>query len=40
MFVEKRFESNCQKILRDFWEEHEDCEQLLKAWFHKAQKAE
>jgi len=29
-----------KKILRDFWEEHEDCEPLLKAWFREAQKAE
>jgi mRNA interferase HigB len=29
-----------KKILRDFWEKHEDCEQQLKAWFHEAQKAE
>ena len=29
-----------KKILRDFWEKHEDCEQQLKAWFREAQKAE
>ncbi len=28
-----------KKILRDFWEKHEDCEQQLKAWFREAQKA-
>ena len=29
-----------KKILRNFWEKHEDCEQQLKAWFREAQKAE
>ncbi|MBC7525035.1 MAG: type II toxin-antitoxin system HigB family toxin [Flavobacterium sp.] len=29
-----------KKILRGFWEKHEDCEQLLKAWFREAEKAE
>lgn len=29
-----------KKILRDFWEKHQDCEQQLKAWFREAQKAE
>lgn len=29
-----------KKILRDFWEKHEDCEQQLKSWFREAQKAE
>ena len=29
-----------KKILRDFWEKHEDCEQQLKSWFAEAQKAE
>ena len=29
-----------KKILRDFWEKHEDCEQQLKAWFSEALKAE
>jgi mRNA interferase HigB len=29
-----------KKILRDFWENHEDCEQQLKAWFREAEKAE
>lgn len=29
-----------KKVLRDFWEKHEDCEQQLKAWFREAQKAE
>lgn len=28
-----------KKILRDFWEVHEDCEQQLKSWFREAQKA-
>ena len=29
-----------KKILREFWEKHEDREQQLKAWFHEAEKAE
>ena len=29
-----------KKILRDFWEKHEDCEQQLKSWFRETQKAE
>ena len=29
-----------KKILREFWEKHEDCEQQLKAWFREAEKAE
>lgn len=29
-----------KKILRDFWQKHEDCEQQLKSWFREAQKAE
>lgn len=29
-----------KKILRDFWEKHEDCKQQLKAWFREAEKAE
>jgi len=29
-----------KKILRDFWEKHNDCEQQLKAWFQEASKAE
>jgi mRNA interferase HigB len=29
-----------KKILRDFWEKHEDCEQQLKAWFRETEKAE
>jgi mRNA interferase HigB len=29
-----------KKILRDFWENHSDCEQPLKSWFREAQKAE
>jgi mRNA interferase HigB len=28
-----------KKILKDFWEKHEDCEQQLKAWFREADKA-
>ena len=28
-----------KKILRDFWEKHEDCEQQLKSWYREAQKA-
>jgi mRNA interferase HigB len=27
-------------MLRDFWENHADCEQQLKSWFREAQKAE
>ena len=29
-----------KKILRDFWEEHSDCEQQLKSWFRETSKAE
>ena len=29
-----------KKILREFWERHNDCEQQLKAWFQEASKAE
>ncbi len=29
-----------KKILRDFWEKHEDCVQQLKAWFREAEIAE
>jgi mRNA interferase HigB len=29
-----------KKILREFWEKHEDCEQQLKSWFREAQIAE
>ena len=29
-----------KKILREFWEKHDDCEQQLKAWFREAEKAE
>lgn len=29
-----------KKILRDFWEKHEDCEQQLKSWFREVQKSE
>ena len=27
-----------KKILRDFWEKHNDCEQQLKSWFQEAEK--
>ncbi len=29
-----------KKILRDFWLNHQDCEQQLKAWFREAENAE
>jgi mRNA interferase HigB len=29
-----------KKILREFWERHNDCEQQLKAWFKEASKSE
>ena len=29
-----------KKILRDFWIEHNDCEQQLKAWFQETSKCE
>jgi len=29
-----------KKILREFWEKHNDCEQQLKAWCQEASKAE
>jgi len=28
-----------KKILRDFWEKYEDCEQQLKSWFLESSKA-
>jgi mRNA interferase HigB len=28
-----------RKALKDFWEEHADAEQPLKAWFHEARNA-
>ncbi len=28
-----------KRILRDFWEKHEDCEQQLKSWFREIQKS-
>ena len=28
-----------KKILRDFWEVHEDCEQQLKSWYWETNKA-
>jgi mRNA interferase HigB len=28
-----------KKILRDFWEKHENCEQQLKSWFREVQKS-
>ncbi len=39
-FVKKDLRVISKKILRDFWEKHEDCEQQLKAWFREAQKAQ
>ncbi|MFD1164557.1 type II toxin-antitoxin system HigB family toxin [Sphingobacterium daejeonense] len=27
-----------KKILREFWENHSDCEQQLKSWYHEANK--
>lgn len=29
-----------KRILREFWEKHNDCEQQLKAWYQEASKAE
>lgn len=29
-----------KKILREFWEKHNDCEQQLKSWFKEASVAE
>lgn len=29
-----------KKILREFWGEHSDCEQQLKAWYQETSKAE
>jgi len=29
-----------KKILREFWEKHNDCEQQLKAWYQETSKAE
>lgn len=28
-----------KKILRDYWEKHNDCEQQLKSWYREAEKA-
>ena len=28
-----------KKTLRDFWENHADCEQQLKSWYQEAEKA-
>lgn len=28
-----------KKILREFWEKHNDCEQQLKAWYREAENA-
>ena len=28
-----------KKILREFWEKHNDCEQQLKAWYQEVEKA-
>ena len=40
IFVKRDLRVVAKKILRDFWEKHEDCEQQLKSWFREAQKAE
>ena len=29
-----------KKILREFWEKHNDCEQQLKSWYQEAEKRE
>ena len=29
-----------KKVLRDFWEIHDDCEQQLKSWFQEASNAQ
>lgn len=29
-----------KKILREFWEKHNDCEQSLKSWYQEVSKAE
>jgi mRNA interferase HigB len=29
-----------KKILREFWEKHNDCEQQLKSWYQETSKAE
>ena len=29
-----------KKILREFWEKHNDCEQQLKSWYQEASSAE
>lgn len=36
----KKLRVIAKKILREFWERHNDCEQQLKAWFQEASKAE
>lgn len=36
----KRLRVIAKKILREFWERHNDCEQQLKSWFQEASKAE
>lgn len=40
IFVKKDLRVVAKKILREFWEKHEDCEQQLKAWFREVEKAE
>lgn len=29
-----------KKTIRDFWEQHNDCEQQLKAWYQEAEQSE
>ena len=36
----KRLRVIAKKILREFWERHNDCEQQLKSWFQEATKSE
>ncbi|MGK7391969.1 MAG: type II toxin-antitoxin system HigB family toxin [Candidatus Cyclobacteriaceae bacterium M2_1C_046] len=28
-----------KRILREFWEKHNDCEEQLKSWYHEAENA-
>ena len=38
-FDKKNLRVIAKKVLREFWEKHNDCEQQLKAWFQETRKA-
>ncbi len=37
--IKKALRIISKKILREFWEKHNDCEQQLKAWYREAENA-